>query len=85
MQSATRVLGVLDIPAQDGLDGPQRPAGHGRRCLVHARERRAIAALADAGLREAERIRGLPWWRWRLASRVGAVDFSSGQAIMHRS
>ncbi len=52
MQPTTRVLGVLDLPAQDRLDGPQRPAGHGRRSLVHVREGRAITALADPRLRK---------------------------------
>ena len=56
MEPTARMLGVLDVPAQDRLDGPQRAAGHRRRRLVHARERRAVATLADAGLREPERV-----------------------------
>ena len=56
MQPATRMLGVLHVPAQDRLDGPQRASGDRRRRLVHAGEWRAVATLADAGLREPERV-----------------------------
>ena len=56
MQPATRVLRVLDVPAQDRLDRAKRPTGDRRRRLVHAGERRAVATLADARLREPERV-----------------------------
>ena len=56
MEAAARVLGVLDVAAQDRLHRPERPAGDGRRRLVHAGERRVVAAVADARLREPVRI-----------------------------
>ena len=53
MQPAAGVQRVLHVPAQDRLDRAERPAGDRRGRLVHAGERRAVATLADARLREA--------------------------------
>ena len=49
VQPAAGVEGVLDVAPEDGLDRPQRAAGHRRAGLVHPGERRIVAALADAG------------------------------------
>ena len=57
MEPAARVEGVLVVAAQDRLHRPDRPAGHRRPRLVHAGERRVVAALADARQRAAERRR----------------------------
>ncbi len=55
MQAAARVLGVLHVAAQDRLHGRDRAARDGGRRLVHARERRVVAAVADAPFRRPER------------------------------
>ena len=56
MQPAARVEGVLDVPAQDRLQRADGAPGYRRGRLVHAGERRVITALADAGLRQTERV-----------------------------
>jgi len=56
MQPAARVEGMLDIAAQDGFDRPQRSTGHHRPGFVHASERRIVAAFADPGVSEPERV-----------------------------
>ena len=56
VQAATRMEPVLDVAAQDGLHCSQASAGDGCGGLVHTRERRVIAELADSRLRLAERV-----------------------------
>ena len=51
VQAAARMEGVLDVPAQDRLHRADGTPSYRRARLVHARERRVVAALADAGLR----------------------------------
>ncbi len=59
METAAGVERVRNIATEDGLEGTQRAAGHGRRGLVHTRERRHVAR-ADAHRRWLARIRGEP-------------------------
>ena len=86
MQPPARVLRVLDVAAQDRLDRAQRPTGDGRRRLVHAGERRAVAALADARLAEPVRVHREPlddsryrWvWHHRSSSSGGRLGREPG-------
>ena len=57
VQPTAGVVGMVDVAAQDRLHGPDRAAGHGRRRLVHARERRVVAG-PDARLRRPTGIGG---------------------------
>ena len=59
VEAAARVVGVLDVAAQDRLHRPQRPGGHDRGRLVHARERRLVRQ-ADAHRARQRRIRREP-------------------------
>ena len=56
MEATTRVVRVLGVATEHGLHGPQGPSGHGGGSLVHLRERRVVAVVADPGLREAVRV-----------------------------
>ena len=68
VQPAARMERVLDVATQDRLHRAQRAAGDGRRSIVHARERRIVAAPTDARLRRPERIGRQP-----LAPRRGSA------------
>ena len=73
VEAATRVECMLGIAVEDRLDGPQRATGHGGRGLVHPGERRIVAALTDAGLREAERIDREPLHGLEIAPACGTT------------
>ena len=68
VQPAARMEGVLDVAAQDRLDRSQRPTGHRRAGLVHAGERRIVAAVADARRARPERVAREPLDRRRCSA-----------------
>ena len=78
VQAAARMEGVLDVAAQDRLHRPQRAARDRRGRLVHARERRIVAALADARLRRPERILRQPSHGGHVRRGVGQFEVGVG-------
>ena len=81
VEPAARVEGVLDVAAQDRLDRPERATGDHRPGLVHPGERRVVAALADAGLRRAERVHREPLDRLDVAPRVAPQQLVVGRRL----
>ncbi len=60
MQPAAGMEGVVDLASQDRLHRPDRAAGHHRGGVMHAGERRVVAAHGDPGLRWPVRCRREP-------------------------
>ena len=85
MEPAARMEGVLDVAAQDRLDRPDRAAGDHRPGLVHPRERRIVAALADAGLRRPERVHREPLDRVDVAARMAPQQLVVGGGLGRKS
>ena len=78
MEPTARVERVLGVPAQDRLDGPQGPTGHGRAGLVHPGEGRVVAAVADARGAGSERIAREPLDGLDVGGRVAPLELRVG-------